>query len=397
MKQLAQLNQVVKLNETLDLVAQVADALGYAHRQGIIHRDVKPDNILVQSLERAWHPGGLPLRAVVTDFGLAKLLEGGMDTQSNIMMGTLPYMSPEQVTGDPLDGRSDLYALGVVLYQLATGKLPFDIKSPTDAVIKHLNEHPPDPHELHPNFPIEVENIILKTLAKQPNDRYQTGEELARALRTASKSIAKGTPIPVPQNDIVSIVTEVHTRYPEPVTVDDGDDPFVESDPDIIKTQIHSRPTVVRQPSEYPIVVAPQPNYASSDPSFAVKLASDRVTNSNPCELVVTNLGQRPIQITAIPRTPSEKIEFDSWRQQVRVAPGQEQRIRFGVVGVQRPLIGRAESHPFEIEVNSSNQRQSLPGIFAITPYAPTWLLLLFVFLTLLLLILSLLAYLVVS
>lgn len=152
-KQLAQRRQVVALGETLDLIAQVAEALGYAHWQGVVHRDVKPDNILIQRLERPWHPDGLPLRAVVTDFGLAKLLQGGVDTQADIMLGTLPYMSPEQVTGDSLDGRSDLYALGVVLYQLATGKLPFDIKSPTDAVIKHLNENPPEPPQPSPRFP----------------------------------------------------------------------------------------------------------------------------------------------------------------------------------------------------------------------------------------------------
>lgn len=388
-KQLAQCNQVVQLNETLDLVAQVADALGYAHWQGIIHRDVKPDNILVQSLERPWHPAGLPLRAVVTDFGLAKLLEGGMDTQSNIMMGTLPYMSPEQVTGDPLDGRSDLYALGVVLYQLATGQLPFDIKSPTDAVIKHLNEHPPDPHQIHPDFPIEVENIILKTLAKRPEDRYQTGEALAKALRTASKSIANGVPLPAAKNDIVSIVTEVHTRYPEPAQ---SEPPPIQSDPDATKTEVHSRPIVVEVPDE-PLIVVPQPQYEQKTAEFSAKLANARINNGGKCEVVVVNRGRTPIDLTLIPRTPSDLVQFDSWRQQVAVAAGQQERVQLTILPTQRPLIGNATIYPFEIDVSAPGQRKALPGKLAITPYAPTWLLLLFVLLTILFLILSVVAY----
>ena len=140
LRQLAKLNQVVRLEETLALIAQAADALGYAHRQGVIHRDVKPDNILVKRLDRADRPGDPPLRAMVTDFGLAKLLEMEADTQAGLMMGTLPYMSPEQVLDLPLDGRSDIYSLGVVLYQLATGVLPLDIRSPERALQAHQYE-----------------------------------------------------------------------------------------------------------------------------------------------------------------------------------------------------------------------------------------------------------------
>jgi serine/threonine protein kinase len=198
-KQLAQRQQVVKLTETLSLLAQVADALGYAHRQGVVHRDVKPDNILIKPLDHSDRLDETPLRAVMTDFGLAKLLEGGIETQSGTFMGTLPYMSPEQALAQPTDGRSDIYSLGVVLYQLTTGRLPFDIKTPTDAVMKHLNEVPPQPRTFQPGLPVAIEAVILKALAKKPGDRFQTAEALAQALRQAASHLT--------DNDVTAFAT----------------------------------------------------------------------------------------------------------------------------------------------------------------------------------------------
>jgi eukaryotic-like serine/threonine-protein kinase len=217
LKQLAQRNQVVKLNETLALLAQVADALGYAHRQGVVHRDVKPDNIIITRLDRPDRPDEPPLRAVMTDFGLAKLLEGGIETQSGSFMGTLPYMSPEQVMAKPLDGRSDIYSLGVILYQLATGQLPFDIKTPTDAVMKHLHEMPPQPQTIQPGLPDAIGKIILKALAKKPEDRYQTGSELARELRQTAQEIDAEVVAAEfgHDSDLVSLVTKVEEHLPQ--------------------------------------------------------------------------------------------------------------------------------------------------------------------------------------
>jgi eukaryotic-like serine/threonine-protein kinase len=217
LKQLAQRNQVVKLNETLTLLAQVADALGYAHRQGVVHRDVKPDNIIITRLDRPDRLDEPPLRAVMTDFGLAKLLEGGIETQSGSFMGTLPYMSPEQVMAKPLDGRSDIYSLGVILYQLATGQLPFDIKTPTDAVMKHLHEMPPQPQAIQPGLPDSVGEIILKALAKKPEERYQTGGELAQALRQAADGIDAELVAAefAHDSDQISLVTKVEEHLPQ--------------------------------------------------------------------------------------------------------------------------------------------------------------------------------------
>ncbi len=207
-KQLTRRNQVVRLDETILLIAQVADALGYAHRRGVVHRDVKPDNIIVKMQDTQERPDEPPLRAVVTDFGLAKLLEGGIQTQSGEFMGTLAYVSPEQVMDLPLDGRSDIYSLGVVLYQLATGKLPFDIRTPSDAVMKHINKLPPLPHDLQPGFPLALETVILKALAKRPPERFQTGEEMAEALRQAADKL-HSQEIAYPADSAVSMVTEI--------------------------------------------------------------------------------------------------------------------------------------------------------------------------------------------
>ncbi|MFZ0545306.1 MAG: protein kinase [Candidatus Promineifilaceae bacterium] len=203
-------NRVVKLSETLLILAQVADALGYAHRRGVVHRDVKPDNILLRPLEEPDRPGELPIRAVVTDFGLAKLLEGGVQTQTGTFMGTLPYMSPEQCMGRELDGRSDIYSLGVILYLLSTGQLPFDIKSPTDAVMKHMNAVPPNPTDVRPGLPVSVENIIKTAIAKAPGQRFQRGEDMAEALRQAASGLTdEDVTRFAPPQSIVSLATQL--------------------------------------------------------------------------------------------------------------------------------------------------------------------------------------------
>jgi serine/threonine protein kinase len=161
------------LGLAVDILTQIGLALGYAHRRGVIHRDVKPSNILIG--ERHW--------AMLTDFGLAKILGGERHiTRSGVGMGTPDYMSPEQAQGTPGDGRSDLYSLGATLYEMVTGRPPFQADSLMGVVVKHITEPPVPPRQLNPGLPEALESAILTALAKDPADRFQTAEAMVAAV-----------------------------------------------------------------------------------------------------------------------------------------------------------------------------------------------------------------------
>jgi serine/threonine-protein kinase len=167
----------------VNIVSQVGDALAHAHRQGMIHRDVKPGNILMA--EEDW-----PL---LSDFGLAKMVEDSPQlTASGASVGTPQYMSPEQAQGLAVDGRSDIYSLGAVLYETVTGRPPFGTDGRMAVILRHINEPITPPHTLRSDLPEEMERVILKALAKSPADRYQRMEEFLTNLREAYPLPAKG-------------------------------------------------------------------------------------------------------------------------------------------------------------------------------------------------------------
>ena len=169
------------------MVREVAWALAYAHRQGVVHRDVKPENIL---LER---DGG---RAMVTDFGIAHVHGDAPDTPAGQVVGTARAVSPEQAAGEPVDGRSDLYSLGVTAYLAATGEWPFDGDSAAAILAQHLTQAPPPVLGLRPDLPASLAQAIERCLAKAPADRFASGEELAAALGSTLPVLAT-TPAPV--------------------------------------------------------------------------------------------------------------------------------------------------------------------------------------------------------
>lgn len=164
------------LERVCEIGQQLADALGYAHRQGVIHRDIKPANILMTSREVYGSE-----RPRITDFGIAKLAQSELTTTGQ-MLGTPSFMPPEQFTGAPIDGRADLFSLGVILYSMATGEQPFPGETMTAVSYKVVYTEPIPPTKLNPAIPSGVERAILRCLAKSPVDRYQTGEELAQDL-----------------------------------------------------------------------------------------------------------------------------------------------------------------------------------------------------------------------
>ncbi len=176
-------SKFVSLLEAVALIRQIASALDYAHQQGMVHRDIKPDNVLLK-LATSTGMGDTNFNALLTDFGLVKMAENAiLQTQGNHPMGTLPYMSPEQIRGDEVDGRTDLYALGVMMYELIVGKLPFMPRNILEAAEMHIKTPPPSPSGVRAGIAPELEAIIMKALAKEVNDRYKTGRDLIFALQ----------------------------------------------------------------------------------------------------------------------------------------------------------------------------------------------------------------------
>ena len=161
-------------NESVAVAMQLLAAVEFAHRSGIVHRDIKPQNVM---LDR----GGT---VKVMDFGIARAGDSGM-TEAGSILGTAQYLAPEQAKGHPVDERSDLYSVGVVLYEMLTGTVPFKGDSAVTVALKHVNEVPREPSELVPGMPYALNQIVLKAMAKDPADRYQSAAEFARDLRAA--------------------------------------------------------------------------------------------------------------------------------------------------------------------------------------------------------------------
>ena len=188
------------------IVRELCHALDYAHARGVIHRDVKPSNVI---LDRQGHP-------FLTDFGLALLAQSGTREQA---FGTPHYMAPEQVAGGVATPLSDLYAVGIVLYQLFTGELPFDADDPIDVVQMQVTRAPRPPRALRPAISSGVQAVILKAMAKAPADRYASGAALAEALDASLALIPAGARAPVPMLAAMSVpdqVTVELTRHPPP-------------------------------------------------------------------------------------------------------------------------------------------------------------------------------------
>src|SRR5512143_3485523 len=179
LQKLAERAERLPIEQTLDIVAKLADALAYAHNLGMIHRDIKPANVLLASLDRP----------VLSDFGIARLMNESGLTVSGMLIGTPAYMSPEQGRGERIDARSDIYSLGIVLYEMLTGQPPYDADTPYAIILKHINDPLTPPHVLTSPMPEAVERIVLKCLAKDAVDRFATMAELREALRGAQSAI----------------------------------------------------------------------------------------------------------------------------------------------------------------------------------------------------------------
>ncbi|MFO7683686.1 MAG: protein kinase [Chloroflexota bacterium] len=205
LRQLQFNNQQLDLGDALIIVAQIAEALGYAHQKGLIHRDIRPTVILFRLDDKPEESRNLPGRATIGDFALESILQA----EKEPFTPSLPYMSPEAFLERPLDGRSDIYSLGVLLYQLTTDHLPFTAATLADAARQHPYEDPPSPRTYRPDMPLVVESAILKAMAKKPEARFQSGAEMAAILRGLAETMPDriaGTAVAADFADIKTVV-----------------------------------------------------------------------------------------------------------------------------------------------------------------------------------------------
>ncbi|MBK7895145.1 MAG: protein kinase [Anaerolineaceae bacterium] len=195
---LVQSDRVLRLDETLHIIAQIADGLGYAHQSGVLHGDLKPGNILVKPVERPLRTGDPALKAMLTDFGLSPIPPSGIPAGLTPEMARplrrfVPYLAPERQAGHMVDGRADIYSLGVILYQLVTGQLPSQQQSLRDA---------------QPGLPADITHIVSQALAYSPADRYQMAEQMGDELRqAASRLTAADMMLFAPQATVVDVRT----------------------------------------------------------------------------------------------------------------------------------------------------------------------------------------------
>lgn len=163
--------------EMVRILLDVLDGLDYAHSEGMIHRDIKPANVLLTKKGQA----------VLADFGIAQIIGSTQHTVSGALLGTLNYMAPEQGMSGKCDARSDIYSMGIVFYEMLTQQPPYEADTPLAILMKHVNDPLPVPHQVDPNIPTPLERVVLKSLSKDPDERYQTAAYMAQSLRQAAE------------------------------------------------------------------------------------------------------------------------------------------------------------------------------------------------------------------
>jgi serine/threonine protein kinase len=195
------------LDRTLELSVQICAGIGYAHRSNLVHCDVKSQNVLVT------RDG----RVKVTDFGIARAMSETSLYQSGIVWGTPQYFSPEQAAGEPPSPASDVYSIGVIIFEMLTGRLPFEGDSQTALALKHMRATPPRPSEINPAVPEQMEQIVYKVLSKEPSGRYRTADQLGRVL-TAYRENTLSETGPMAATAAVPVI-EQKTAYHDPSPV----------------------------------------------------------------------------------------------------------------------------------------------------------------------------------
>jgi serine/threonine-protein kinase len=205
MRRLADSKRQLSVEDALNFTANIADAVGFAHQRGMVHRDIKPANIMLD----------VHGQAILMDFGIVKILGGDSHTSTGAVVGTARYMSPEIIRGEVADHRSDIYSLGVTLYEMLSGRPPFVADSAMTLMMMHLNDPVPDVRGFRPDIHPEIVAIIQKCLAKDRNDRYQSAAELSRDLKRAL-AYGGGPPTSVGIKTTLAPTPNVPASTPQP-------------------------------------------------------------------------------------------------------------------------------------------------------------------------------------
>ena len=350
------------LRRSLDIIRQAADGIAAAHARGTLHRDLKPENFLIEE------QGAVDI-VRMADFGLTRLAETGLTIDGSLAFGSLPYMSPEQLRGLPIDVRSDLYSLGVVLYEVVTGFPPFQVKNLGDALSKHLTAQPAPPRSLSQNVPTGVDQLILRALEKNATNRVQSATEFSQILQDEiaklpgkplvvwrGASVAPQTERAVPKKDVVA---EAPKRAPARASkvVDNNE---------------------TRWPDADPILVAKAPRGPTTD-SRRITIGLERETmNLIPGQLGILTVTLMNVGHTVDAFAISVRGVDESWvqtpSQPQRLNPGQRAVIPLNI-NVPKRSSSKAGTYSVSIVASSREnpgEERSTPATWIVQPFAQT-------------------------
>lgn len=339
------------LDRALDLMIQACAALGAAHRAGLVHCDVKPQNILVTN----------DGRVKVTDFGIARAMSASVPQNVETVWGTPHYFSPEQAAGEPPTPASDVYSLGVVLYEMLAGRVPFDADNHTDLAMQHLRDEPPPLTALNPSVPIQIEQIINKAMAKEPTNRYRSADLFGRALldyrRMTNQATGYQRPVVAPVTTGSTTVSATTARPQEVAPVQSGTDwlgwilgtlafvavvgliPLF-----VLVWRAYSQPAA----SSSPVPSAPN--------GIVTPVNGTTITPSFGNEVLVPNLIGRT-------QADAEKLANSNGLQVVVGAGRSDPKVPVGNVVAQNPTVGKKVAKGAMIEINLSEGPKISPVV----------------------------------
>jgi serine/threonine-protein kinase len=340
----------LQLDRALDLMIQACAALGAAHRAGLVHCDVKPQNILVTN----------DGRVKVTDFGIARAMSASVPQNVETVWGTPHYFSPEQAAGEPPTPASDVYSLGVVLYEMLAGRVPFDADNHTDLAMQHLRDEPPPLAALNPAVPIQIEQIINKAMSKEPANRYRTADLFGRGLldyrRMTNQATGYQRPIAVSAPSGATTVAATAARPQAPAAAQGGTDWL---------GWILGTLAFVAVVGLIPLFVLVWRAYSQSANPATVPSSPDLIATPVGGTTITPAFGNEVLVPNLIGRTQAdaEKLAMSNGLQVIIGAGRFDPRVPTGSVVAQNPAVGKKVARGAAIEINLSEGPKVSPVV----------------------------------